>query len=105
MAAPETENTAMLVSEQRRNPQLSYKSDIIFISGLDEGDCRALEKQYRGQDPPCQLDPEDGRFVMKGPKFNPMVVVNILARERGYKVMYNPQQRSIPLKSGSTDDK
>ena len=74
-------------------------------TGLDEGDCRALEKQYRGQDPPCQLDPEDGRFVMKGPKFNPMVVVNILARERGYKVMYNPQQRSIPLKSGSTDDK
>ena len=65
---------------------------------MDEGDCRALEKQYRGQDPPCQLDPEDGRFVMKGPKFNPMVVVNILAKERGYKIMYNPQQRSIPLK-------
>jgi len=42
---------------------------------------------------------------MKGPKFNPMVVVNILAKERGYKVMYNPQQRSIPLKAGSTDDK
>ena len=27
------EHTAMLISEQRRNPQLSYKSDIIFISG------------------------------------------------------------------------
>ena len=27
------ENIAMLISEQRRNPQLSYKSDIIFVSG------------------------------------------------------------------------
>ena len=27
------ETMAMVVSEQRRNPQLSYKSDIIFISG------------------------------------------------------------------------
>lgn len=28
------EQIAMLVSEQRRYPQLSYKSDIIFISGM-----------------------------------------------------------------------
>ena len=28
-----TEMIALLVSEQRRLPQLSYKSDIIFISG------------------------------------------------------------------------
>ena len=27
------ENIAMLLSEQRRNPQVSYKSDILFISG------------------------------------------------------------------------
>ena len=73
--------------------------------GLDEGDRRAVEKHFRGNDPPCQLDPEDGRFVLKGPKYNPMVIVNILAEERGYKILYNPQQRSIPLKQGSTDDK
>ena len=34
--------------------------------GLDEGDRRSLEKFYRGSDPPCQLDPEDNRFVLKG---------------------------------------
>ena len=100
-----TEVTAMLLSEQRRYPQLSYKSDVIFISGLDEGDRRALEKFYRGSDPPCQLDPEDNPFVLKGPKFNPLTVINILSMERGYKIMYNPQQHGIPLKQGSTDDK
>ena len=39
------------------------------------------------------------------PRFNPTTVINLLAKERGYKVMYPPQQRSIPLKPGSTDDK
>ena len=37
-----------------------------FLIGLDEGDRRSLEKFYRGSDPPCQLDPEDNRFVLKG---------------------------------------
>merc|ERR1711935_1019647 len=95
----------MVVSEQRRNPQLSYKSDIIFVSGLDEGDKRELEKHYKGNDPPCQIDPEDDRFIMKGPRFNPTTVINVLAKEKGYKLKYPPQQRSIPLKAGSTDDK
>ena len=73
--------------------------------GLDDGDRRALEKKYRGADPPCQMDPEDGRFVLKGARFNPMDVINILGKERGYKVVYNPQQRGIPLKSDATNDK
>lgn len=64
-----------------------------------------MEKHYKNNDPPCQVDPEDDRFVMKGPKFNPMTILNILAKERGYKIAFNPQQRSIPLKPGSTDDK
>ena len=77
----------------------------ILILGLDDGDRKSLDKHYKGNDPPCQMDPEDDRFVLKGPRFNPLVVVNLLIKERGYKLMYNPQQRSIPLKSGSTDDK
>jgi len=64
-----------------------------------------LEKQYKGYDPPCQVDPEDERFVLKGPRYNPLIVLNLLMTERGYKVAFNPQQRSIPLKPGSTDDK
>ena len=124
-----TEMVALVVSEQRRFPQLSYKSDIIFISGesfyqyvvavhskpsikwskmqsqllaisiykflnlgLDEGDRKVLEKHYRGYDPPCQLDPEDDRFVLKGPKFNPITVVNLLSEKRGYSIKGVPQQ-------------
>ena len=41
----------------------------------------------------------------KGPKFNPIIVINILVQERGYKVMYNPQQHGIPMKKDQTDDK
>ena len=77
----------------------------LFFSGLDEDDRRALDSRFRGFDPPCQVDPEDGRFVLKGPKFNPMDVINVLTKDRGYKVQLNPQQHPIPLKSGTTDDK
>ncbi len=76
-----------------------------MILGLDDGDKRVLEKRYRGEDPPCQLDTEDERFVLKGARFNPITIINILSRERGYKITYNPQQHGIPLKPGSTDDK
>ena len=72
---------------------------------MDEGDKRVLEKQFRGNDPPCQMDTEDDRFVLKGAKYNPINVINILSRERGYKLTFNPQQHNIPLKQGSTDDK
>ena len=75
------------------------------FSGLDEGDRKILEKHYRGNDPPCQMDQEDDRFVLKGQTYNPLTVINLLSKERGYKIMYNPGQRSIPLKAGSTDDK
>ena len=43
-----------------------YKWVIIWYAGLDDGDKRALEKHYKGNDPPCQVDPEDDRFIMKG---------------------------------------
>ena len=39
---------------------------MIRRAGLDDGDKRALEKHYKGNDPPCQVDPEDDRFIMKG---------------------------------------
>lgn len=119
------ETIAILVSEQRRNLQLSYKSDIIFVSGretdfrvvitviqmvfpvagLDDGDRKSIERHYRGSDPPCMVDPEDDRFVLKGPKFNPTTVINVLIKDRGYRIAYPPQQHGIPLKQGSTDDK
>jgi hypothetical protein len=51
------------------------------------------------------LDPEDDRFVLKGARFNPLNIINVLTKERGYKMMYSPQQHGIPLKQGSTDDK
>lgn len=77
----------------------------MHFTGLDEGDKKVLQNHYKSNDPPCQVDPDDGRFVMKGPCFNPSVIVNLLAKERGYKIAFNPQQRSIPLKPGSVDDK
>merc|ERR1719397_512514 len=75
---------------------VSYKSDIIVISGLDIGDRQALEQKYSGCDPPCLLDSSDGRFVLKGVSYNPMDVMNCLMIRRGYKMQGNPQQRSLP---------
>ena len=66
---------------------------------------KALDTRYRGFDPPCQLDKEDNRFVLKGPKYNHMDVINVLIQQRNYKIQYNPQQHGIPLKQGNTDDK
>ena len=36
------------------------------------------------------------RFVLKGASYNPMDVANCLMIRRGYKMMGNPQQRSLP---------
>ena len=65
----------------------------------------AIDARFKSCDSPCQLDSEDGRFVLKGAAFNPMEVLNTLTVQRGYKVEYNPQQHSIPLKQGNMDDK
>jgi len=99
-------NYVLMIAEMRRYPQMSYKSDIVVLSGLDSGDRRALDAKFKPTDaPPCQYDKEDLRFVMKGPHFAPMEILNCLAQERGYKIDYNPQQHGIPLKQGATDDK
>jgi len=89
----------------RRQQTLSYKNEIIVLSGLDEGDMKAVDKQFKSIDAPCQLDKEDGRFVLKGACFNLMQVLNVLTEERGYKVEYNPQQHAIPPKQSNIDDK
>ena len=34
-----------------------------------------------------------------------MEILNCLAQQRGYKLMYPPQQHGIPLKPGAIDDK
>jgi len=91
-----SENWVMVVSEQHRYQGVSYKSDIIVISGLDPGDRQVLEYKYSGCDPPCLLDSSDGRFVLKGPCYNPMDVINALMTRRGYKVQGSPQQRTLP---------
>jgi len=84
----------------------SYKSDIVVISGLDAGDRIALDYKFKKSGaPPCQYDKEDRRFVMRGPHFAPMEILNCLAQERGYKIIYPPQQHGIPLKPGAMDDK
>ena len=75
------QNWILIISEQHRYQGVSYKSDIIVISGLDQGDrqvphlpapallttCSAcpqvLEQKYSGCDPPCLLDSSDGRSV------------------------------------------
>merc|ERR1719317_265430 len=54
-------NIIMILSEQHRYQGLSFKSDIIVISGLDVGDRKELEQLYHGCDPPCMLDTQDGR--------------------------------------------
>jgi len=90
------QNWVMLISEQHRYQGVSYKSDIIVVSGLDPGDRQVLEQKYNGCDPPCLLDSSDGRFVLKGPCYNPMDVLNCLFSRRGYKVQGAPQQRTLP---------
>jgi len=107
MATPHNPtNYVLMIAEMRRYPQMSYKSDIVVLSGLDSGDRKALDAKFKPTDaPPCQFDKEDLRFVLKGPHFAPMEILNCLAQERGYKVEYNPQQHAIPLKQGATDDK
>ena len=41
---------------------VSYKSDIIVISGLDKGDRKVLQQKYSKHQPPCLLDTSDGRW-------------------------------------------
>ena len=74
------QNWVMMISELHRYQGVSYKSDIIVLSGdtlscvllciivnianiigLDIGDRQALEQKYSGCDPPCLLDSSDGR--------------------------------------------
>ena len=71
------QNWVLIISEQHRYQGVSYKSDIIVISGifirhcphiynlltsgLDPGDRQVLEQKYSGCDPPCLLDSSDGR--------------------------------------------
>ncbi|XP_023337906.1 uncharacterized protein LOC111708693 [Eurytemora carolleeae] len=100
----EGKNWVFLITEQHRYQGLSYKSDIIVISGLDAGDRQALEQKYNGFDPPCLLDSSDGRFVLKGNSYNHIDVMNSLISRRGYSIEYNPQQRNIPSLQ-SKDDK
>ena len=66
---------------------------------------KAIDQKFKNIDSPCQLDSEDGRFVLKGPAFNPMDVLNVLIEKRSYRIEYNPQQHAIPLKQGNLDDK
>ena len=74
------QNWILIISEQHRYQGVSYKSDIIVISGLDQGDrqvphlptpallttcshcLQVLEQKYAGCDPPCLLDSSDGRY-------------------------------------------
>ena len=48
--------------------------------------------------------PKNLMFIL-GPHFAPMEILNCLAQERGYKIIYPPQQHGIPLKPGAMDDK
>jgi len=90
------QNWILIISEQHRYQGVSYKSDIIVISGLDQGDRQVLEQKYAGCDPPCLLDSSDGRFVLKGVNYNPLDVMNCLMSRRGYQVEGEPQQRTLP---------
>ena len=40
-----------------------------------------------------------------GPHFAPMEILNCLAQQRGYKMIYPAQQHGIPMKTGAMDDK
>ena len=44
------------------------------------------------------------RFVLKGPAYNPMEVMNCLTSRRGYKMQTEAQQRTIP-NTQNKDDK
>ena len=55
------QNWLMIITEQHRYQGVSYKSDIIVISGLDQGDRAVLEQKYSKYEPPCLLDSSDGR--------------------------------------------
>jgi len=90
------QNWLMIITEQHRYQGVSYKSDIIVISGLDQGDRAVLEQKYSKYEPPCLLDSSDGRFVLKGVNYNPVDVMNILTTSRGYRLEGEPQQRTLP---------
>ena len=60
-SSPAAQNWVLIICEQHRYQGVSYKSDIIVISGLDPGDRQVLEQKYAGCDPPCLLDSSDGR--------------------------------------------
>eukprot|EP00095_Tigriopus_kingsejongensis_P007707 maker-scaffold142_size315517-snap-gene-2.21 protein:Tk07707 transcript:maker-scaffold142_size315517-snap-gene-2.21-mRNA-1 annotation:"sugar abc transporter" len=96
-----SEKWILVISELRRFSQMSYKSDIISISGLDEEDKRSIDKAF--PEVVCQQDTEDDRFVLKGPSFNAMKVINVLT-SRGYSLKWNPLQHNIPLRHGNNDD-
>jgi len=98
------QNWIMIISELRRYQGVCYKSDITVLSGLDLGDRQVLEQKYAGCDPPCLLDSSDGRFVLKGPIYNPLDVMNCLMSRRGYRMQSEPQQRTIP-NTQNKDDK
>ena len=87
------ENWVMVVSEMHRYQGVSYKSDIIVISGLihivikhryrhnpglDPGDRQVLEQKYSGCEPPCLLDTSDGRFPTVHKKFELKEWCNII---------------------------
>lgn len=97
------EKWILVISELRRVSQLSYKSDIITVSGLDEEDKKAIDRAF--PEVVCQQDTDDDRFVLKGPLFNAMKVVNILTTQRGFTMKWNPTQHNIPLKPGNHDDR
>ena len=108
------QNWLMIITEQHRYQGVSYKSDIIVISGLDKGDRKVLQQKYSKHQPPCLLDTSDGRwetlisvntpfytpvcvrFVLKGVNYNPVEVMNVLSSSRGYKLEGEPQQRTLP---------
>jgi len=92
----QAQNWLLLITEQHRYQGVSYKSDIVVVSGLDPGDRQVLEQKYSGCDPPCMLDSSDGRFVLKGLGYNPLEVINCLMTRRGYRVQGQPQQRTLP---------
>jgi len=106
---PGPKNYLLIIGELRRShtTYAGYTCDSIVISGLKPDDKTAIDKYLKKKNntSPPQVDPEDGRFIVRGPVCNVMEMINVLNVERGYEITLMPQQHNVPTKSGNQDDR
>ena len=80
-----TKQSILIVAEMRRYQFTSYKNDTTTFFGLNPEDKVTIDNYLKTKNNayPPKVDPEDGRFIVRGPGCNFMELINILNVERG----------------------